>query len=127
MSGAKLQLYCHIPKISNDAGPSGTPYLSDRQPYFTFLLAPTLQVQALANMQLRDNVSEIEHNCWIMVFCLYITTTPKQRHLFPKRKMQLRPSDNTILQLPPWWVASVPDVPECVSFWLWAAGAVVGC
>lgn len=101
-------------------------YLPDRQPHFTFLLAPTLQVKALASMQLRDNVSEIEHNCWTA--CLCVTIMPKQWHLFPKWKMQLWPCDNTILQLPPWCAGAVADMHECVSFWLWAmAGAVVHC
>jgi len=91
LSGAKVQLYCYILRISNDAGPLGSPYLADRQPHFTFLLAPTLQVETLVNVQLRDKVSEIEHNCWIMLSCLYTTITTKQRHLFPKQKMQLWP------------------------------------
>lgn len=63
LSDAKEQLYCYILRICNDAGTLGMLYLPDRQPHFTFLLAPTLQVEALASVQLRDNVSEIEHNC----------------------------------------------------------------
>lgn len=49
----------------------------------------------------------------------------KQQHLFPKRKTQLWRYNNTLLQFTLGWVGWVAGVSKCVSFRLWAAGAVV--